>query len=71
MPGTVVSIDVATGDDVVVGQVLLTIEAMKMEHRIAAPCDGVVTLSVRPAEQVTLDRVVATITPQPPRRDPE
>ncbi|WP_028047561.1 biotin carboxylase N-terminal domain-containing protein [Cellulomonas sp. URHE0023] len=71
MPGTVVSIDVATGDDVVVGQVLLTIEAMKMEHRITAPCDGVVTLSVRPAEQVTLDRVVATLTPHPPRRDPE
>ncbi|MET0789610.1 MAG: biotin carboxylase N-terminal domain-containing protein [Cellulomonas sp.] len=65
MPGTVVSIDVETGDDVVAGQVLLTIEAMKMEHRIAAPCDGVVTLSVRPAEQVALDRVVATITVHP------
>lgn len=65
MPGTVVSIDVATGDDVVAGQVLLTIEAMKMEHRIIAPCDGVVTLSVRPTEQVALDRVVATITAVP------
>ncbi|WP_051274566.1 biotin carboxylase N-terminal domain-containing protein [Cellulomonas sp. URHD0024] len=65
MPGTVVSIDVTTGDDVVAGQVLLTIEAMKMEHRITAPCDGVVTLSVRPAEQVTLDRVVATVTGTP------
>ncbi|WP_426594992.1 biotin carboxylase N-terminal domain-containing protein [Cellulomonas sp. McL0617] len=71
MPGTVVSIDVATGETVVAGQVLLTIEAMKMEHRIAAPCDGVVTLSVRPTEQVALDRVVATITGTPPRRDPQ
>ncbi|RHA38148.1 acetyl/propionyl/methylcrotonyl-CoA carboxylase subunit alpha [Cellulomonas rhizosphaerae] len=65
MPGTVVSIEVQTGDEVVVGQVLLTIEAMKMEHRIAAPSAGVVTLSVRPAEQVALDRVVATITSTP------
>ncbi|ROS27859.1 biotin carboxylase N-terminal domain-containing protein [Cellulomonas sp. PhB150] len=70
MPGTVVSIEVESGDEVVVGQVLLTIEAMKMEHRIAAPSAGVVTLSVRPAEQVALDRVVATITSTPPRRDP-
>ncbi|HWJ85346.1 MAG TPA: biotin/lipoyl-containing protein, partial [Cellulomonas sp.] len=65
MPGTVVSVEVETGDEVVVGQVLLTIEAMKMEHRIAAPCDGVVTLSVRTAEQVALDHVVATITAHP------
>ncbi|MDM7832509.1 acetyl/propionyl/methylcrotonyl-CoA carboxylase subunit alpha [Cellulomonas edaphi] len=77
MPGTVVSIDVASGDEVVAGQVLLTIEAMKMEHRITAPCDGAVTLSVRPAEQVALDHVVATITSTPhegtrhePRTDP-
>ena len=76
MPGTVVSVDVATGDSVVAGQVLLTIEAMKMEHRVVAPSDGIVTLTVRPTDQVALDQVVATIAPRPHdgrpsrRRDP-
>ncbi|MFC4614239.1 biotin carboxylase N-terminal domain-containing protein [Cellulomonas algicola] len=63
MPGVVVAVDVATGDEVVAGQPLLTIEAMKMEHRLAAPRDGVVTLTVRPADRVQLDHVVATVTP--------
>lgn len=63
MPGVVVAVDVATGDAVVAGQPLLTIEAMKMEHRLAAPRDGVVTLTVRPADRVSLDHVVATVTP--------
>lgn len=64
MPGSVVAVDVASGDQVVAGQALLTIEAMKMEHRLVAPQDGVVTLSVRPADQVRLDDVVATIAPR-------
>ncbi|WP_456846702.1 ATP-binding protein [Cellulomonas sp. P5_C6] len=65
MPGIVVSIDVATGDSVVAGQNLLTIEAMKMEHRVVAPSDGIVTLTVRPTDRVALDHVVATITGHP------
>ena len=43
MPGTVVRVECAVGDAVTAGQVLVVIEAMKMEHRIAAPTDGVVT----------------------------
>ena len=70
MPGTVVSVEVATGDSVVAGQILLTIEAMKMEHRVVAPSDGIVTLTVRPTDQVALDHVVATITGHPDEGTP-
>ncbi|MDQ0373993.1 acetyl/propionyl/methylcrotonyl-CoA carboxylase subunit alpha [Cellulomonas humilata] len=70
MPGTVVSVEVGTGDSVVAGQILLTIEAMKMEHRVVAPSDGIVTLTVRPTDQVALDHVVATITGHPDEGTP-
>ena len=43
MPGTIVSIDVCLGDQVKTGQTLLILEAMKMEHTITAPADGVVS----------------------------
>ena len=42
MPGKVTSVEVAAGDAVVKGQRLLTLEAMKMEHGLVAPFDGVV-----------------------------
>ncbi|WP_456821117.1 acetyl/propionyl/methylcrotonyl-CoA carboxylase subunit alpha [Cellulomonas sp. URHB0016] len=65
MPGIVVSVDVESGDTVAAGQTLLTIEAMKMEHRVVAPGDGIVTLTVRPTDRVALDHVVATISGHP------
>jgi acetyl-CoA/propionyl-CoA carboxylase biotin carboxyl carrier protein len=71
MPGIVASVDVSTGDKVVAGQTLLTIEAMKMEHRVVAPSDGIVTLTVRPTDRVALDHVVATITGHPHEGTPE
>ncbi len=40
MPGTVLNINVKKGDEVKKGQVLLTVEAMKMENEIPAPADG-------------------------------
>ena len=43
MPGTVVAVHVADGDDVEAGQTIVTVEAMKMEHRITAPISGRVT----------------------------
>lgn len=43
MPGTVLAILVGVGDEVVAGQPLLIIEAMKMEHQIVAPSSGKVT----------------------------
>ncbi|WP_034223209.1 acetyl-CoA carboxylase biotin carboxyl carrier protein subunit, partial [Actinotalea ferrariae] len=65
MPGTVVAAHVESGDHVTVGQPLLTVEAMKMEHRLAATSDGIVTLTARPADRVALDQVVATIAAHP------
>ena len=40
MPGRVISVEVAAGDQVAKGQKLLTLEAMKMEHALIAPFDG-------------------------------
>jgi len=54
MPGKVVSVGVALGDSVAKGQVLLVLEAMKMEHAMTAPFDGVVEiLSVSTGDQVS------------------
>ena len=43
MPGTVLGLAVEPGDAVVAGQPLVTLEAMKLEHRVLAPFNGVVT----------------------------
>lgn len=40
MPGTILSINVNVGDSVKRGQVLMILEAMKMENEIMCPCDG-------------------------------
>jgi propionyl-CoA carboxylase alpha chain len=43
MPGSVLQVLVAIGDQVAPGQVMVILEAMKMEHHISAPCSGIVT----------------------------
>ena len=43
MPGVVVSTEVQVGDAVEKGQLLMVLEAMKMEHRITAPRDSIVS----------------------------
>ena len=40
MPGTILAVNVAAGDAVKRGQVLMILEAMKMENEIMCPCDG-------------------------------
>jgi acetyl/propionyl-CoA carboxylase alpha subunit len=62
MPGTVVRVDVAVGDHVPEGAVILAIEAMKMEHVIRAPAAGVVTdLPVATGAQVDSGSVLAVL----------
>jgi propionyl-CoA carboxylase alpha chain len=43
LPGTVIAVHVAVGDSVVDGQVLMVVEAMKMEHKIVAVGDATIT----------------------------
>jgi acetyl-CoA/propionyl-CoA carboxylase biotin carboxyl carrier protein len=68
MPGTVRAVQVAVGEKVRAGQPLLIVEAMKMEHSLAAPTDGEVReLLVAPGQQVGLDErlaVVEALTPK-------
>jgi len=53
LAGTIAAVRVAEGDPVAEGQLLLVLEAMKMEHRITAPSDGVVkTVHVRERDVV-------------------
>ena len=42
MPGTILSVSVKPGDTVKRNQVLMVLEAMKMENEIVAPVEGVV-----------------------------
>ncbi|HWD82577.1 MAG TPA: biotin carboxylase N-terminal domain-containing protein [Kribbella sp.] len=62
MPGTVIRVGVQVGDVVKEGQPLLWLEAMKMEHAIAAPADGVVgELKVAAGQQVEVGAVLAVV----------
>ncbi|RKF19265.1 acetyl/propionyl/methylcrotonyl-CoA carboxylase subunit alpha [Altericroceibacterium spongiae] len=62
MPGNIVSVLVAQGDRVSEGQKLLTLEAMKMEHTLVAPFDGIVAeLEARQGAQVQVETMLARI----------
>ncbi|WP_285037098.1 biotin carboxylase N-terminal domain-containing protein [Plantibacter sp. ME-Dv--P-095] len=65
MPGTVTAVHVTSGDDVAVGQSLVTVEAMKMEHLLTAPAAGVVTVHVTTGGTVATRQSVATIAADP------
>ena len=64
MTGRVVSINVATGDTVAAGQALMVLEAMKMEHTLAAPFAGTVS-ECRTAVDALVDGGSVLITLQP------
>jgi len=64
MPGKIVSVSVSAGQTVRKGQTLLTLEAMKMEHAMAAPFDGVVAeLAAAAGGQVSEGVVLARLEP--------
>ncbi|KZS50558.1 acetyl/propionyl/methylcrotonyl-CoA carboxylase subunit alpha [Rhizobium anhuiense] len=63
MPGLVISVDVAEGDHVAKGDRLLTVEAMKMEHSLRAPFDGIIgKLQVSTGARVSENQMVVTVT---------
>jgi 3-methylcrotonyl-CoA carboxylase alpha subunit len=62
MPGKVTKIHVNVGDTVQAQQVLLVLEAMKMEYTLKAPQAGVIlTLDCQEGQQVTLGQVLARL----------
>ncbi|GAB2521786.1 acetyl/propionyl/methylcrotonyl-CoA carboxylase subunit alpha [Nocardia heshunensis] len=62
MPGAVIRLGAATGDRVEKGQPILWLEAMKMEHTIAAPAAGILTeLNVSAGQQVEVGTVLAVV----------
>lgn len=62
MPGAVLTTEVAAGDKVSKGDLLMILEAMKMEHRIVAPRDGVVELvHVGVGDQVDNAQLLVTL----------
>ncbi|OLR64954.1 biotin/lipoyl-containing protein [Peptoniphilus porci] len=61
MPGTILKINVKDGDTVGEGDVILILEAMKMENEIVAPCAGKVTLNVKAGETVDTDALLASV----------
>ena len=62
MPGSVVAIGVESGAQLAAGTVVVTVEAMKMEHALSAPVDGVVELFVAVGDQVKVGQPLARIT---------
>ena len=62
MPGRIIAVDVTQGQSVTKGQKLLTLEAMKMEHSLTAPFDGVVAeLNAETGAQVQVEALLARI----------
>ena len=65
MPGAVVAVHVADGAHVRAGERVVTIEAMKMEHPVIAPHDGIATIIAALGDQVRRDQVLARVTADP------
>lgn len=62
MPGTIVDIMVAVGDEVEEDQELMVLEAMKMENPIFAPANGTVKeIKVKVGDKVESDAVLMTL----------
>lgn len=62
MPGSVVAVGVENGTEVAAGTTVVTVEAMKMEHALTAPTDGVAELLVAVGDQVKVGQLLARIT---------
>jgi len=70
MPGTILAVHVTVGDTVSAGQPVLVVEAMKMEHTVTAPLDGVIgELTAKAGQQVRMDETLAVINAAGARED--
>ena len=68
LPGSVSRVSIGVGDAVAEGDVLMVLEAMKMEHAIRAPLDGIVaSVLVADGDQVEGGAILVVVTP---RQDP-
>ena len=62
MPGNILDVKVAVGDTVAEGDVLIILEAMKMENEIVAPCSGkVASVNVQKGATVNSDDLLVVI----------
>ena len=62
MPGTILDVKVTEGQAVKAGDILVILEAMKMENEILAPCDGTVAgLSVTKGASVESGTVICSV----------
>ena len=61
LPGVVLEIKVKDGDKVTKGQVIMVLEAMKMENDIEAPCDGTITVKAQKGDSVLEGATLAVI----------
>ena len=64
MPGNVIAVQAESGAEVAEGDVVVVVEAMKMEHSLAAPVSGRVEVLVSVGDQVTVDQVLARLSPR-------
>jgi 3-methylcrotonyl-CoA carboxylase alpha subunit len=64
MPGKLIAVLATTGQKVRAGQSLAVLEAMKMEHILAAPRDGAVAeIAAAPGDQVTEGMMLIRLEP--------
>ena len=62
MPGAILDVRVQNGQKVKMGDVLVILEAMKMENEIQAPCDGTVAgINVRKGDNVETQALICSI----------
>ncbi len=69
MPGSVIAVQVTSGAEVSEGDVVVVVEAMKMEHSLAAPISGRAEVLVSVGDQVTVDQVLARLIPDESETD--
>ncbi|OMC53672.1 acetyl/propionyl-CoA carboxylase subuit alpha [Mycobacterium sp. IS-836] len=69
MPGNVIAVQVDSGAEVSEGDVVVVVEAMKMEHSLSAPVSGRAEVLVSVGDQVSVDQILARLIPDDERKD--